>query len=105
MAPRDERVMELEGALDMVLEIVSNSSMRKDFEKLPDYYAEAGVGEFWRVDARKQVRFEILRLSDDGYVAAAESEGWFHSDVFGKSFRLVKSADSRGKPKFNLEVR
>ncbi len=39
------RYVELEGAPDLVVEIVSDSSERKDLERLPRLYAAAGVPE------------------------------------------------------------
>ncbi len=98
-------VIELEGAVDMVLEVVSPSSQEKDHERLPEYYAEAGVPEFWRADVRGELRFEILRLTQAGYVAADESGGWWRSEVFGRWFRLAAGTDPRGKPEYTLEVR
>jgi Uma2 family endonuclease len=96
---------EVEGTPDMVLEIVSDSSVEKDMERLPDLYRRAGVPEFWRVDARAELRFEILRLTDSGYVEARDSDGWQRSAVFGRSFRLTRRADRLGQPEYTLEVR
>src|SRR5262249_21698388 len=45
-------IMELEGAADLVLEIVSKSSVRKDTVLLRDLYFRAGVQEYWLVDVR-----------------------------------------------------
>ena len=47
---------------DVVLEIVSESSVEKDYERLPELYGRAGVSEFWRADVRRELTFEILRL-------------------------------------------
>ena len=55
------RFIEMEGAPDVVVEILSDSSVRKDLIRLPPLYAAAGVPELWRVDARQErLRFEIL---------------------------------------------
>src|ERR1700730_17875114 len=43
-----ERCAEIEGGPDLVVEIVSDSSWRKDTERLPPLYARAGGREFWR---------------------------------------------------------
>src|SRR5205823_5435101 len=48
---RDEGYVELEGSPDMVLEVISRSSVRKDREVLRKSYWEAGVREYWLVDA------------------------------------------------------
>lgn len=102
---REGGVMILEGAPDMVLEVLSESSEEKDTERLPAYYAEAGVREFWRVDARRDVSFEVLRLTPAGYEPAREPDGWHRSDVFGRSFRLTRQTDPLGQPRFTLDVR
>ncbi|MGH7224847.1 MAG: Uma2 family endonuclease, partial [Gemmataceae bacterium] len=46
--------VEMEGSPDMVLEVVSDSSVRKDTEQLRHDYWEAGIREYWLVDARKE---------------------------------------------------
>lgn len=46
----------------MVLEVVSTSSVQKDYRLLRRAYWEADIREYWLVDARKApVKFEILR--------------------------------------------
>jgi hypothetical protein len=42
-----EGYLELEGTPDMVLEVVSASSVEKDKETLPDFYWRAGIPEYW----------------------------------------------------------
>jgi Uma2 family endonuclease len=104
-SPTAGGVTELEGAPDMVLEVVSESSVDKDTVQLPEAYRRSGIPEFWRVDARAGLRFEILRLTDAGYVAETEPDGWQRSAVFGRSFRLTQQTDPLGQPTFTLEVR
>jgi hypothetical protein len=58
---RNVGVIELEGAPEMVLEVVSDNSVEKDTVALPPLYHAAGVEEFWRVDARGELVFEIFR--------------------------------------------
>jgi Uma2 family endonuclease len=99
-------VVELEGSPEMVLEVVSESSVEKDMTRLPVLYWRAGILEFWRIDARgAEVRFEILRREATGYVPATEPEGWWRSTVLGRSFRLTQQPDARGQPLFTLEHR
>jgi Uma2 family endonuclease len=94
---------EPEGAPDMALEIVSDSSEEKDLTELPDQYCLAGVREFWRVDARKDVCvFEIFRSGSDGFVLAEQKDVWHWSNVFGHWFQLVQSVDELGNPVFEL---
>ena len=46
------RYVEIEGAVDLIVEIVSDSSVRKDTQRLPAAYYRAGVRENWLIDAR-----------------------------------------------------
>src|SRR5262245_45517359 len=50
---KKEGYMELEGTPDMVLEIVSKYSERKDTKILRELYWKAAVPEYWLVDVRK----------------------------------------------------
>ena len=61
---------EFEGTPDMVLEVVSATSVRKDTEILRDLYWRAGIQEYWLVDARgDEPLFSILRHTARGYAA------------------------------------
>lgn len=98
--------VELEGPPDMILEVVSDSSVHKDTEMLPEVYAHGGVTEFWRVDARKEeVVFEILRLEGDRYIEIEPNQGWLYSSIFEQHFRLLRNTDGRGRPVFSLAHR
>lgn len=98
--------VELEGVADMVLEVVSQSSVKKDTVTLRDLYWRAGIQEYWLVDARgEKLEFDILRHGANGYVASRKQQGWIKSAVFGKSFRLRARIDRHGHPEFALLVR
>jgi Uma2 family endonuclease len=101
-----QRYLELEGSPDMVLEVVSRSSVHKDTVVLRQAYWEAGVREYWLVDARSAPpSFDILRRTSRGYAATPKRDGWLESAVFGKSFRLVQGTSKLGHPVYTLEVR
>ncbi|MDX1946354.1 MAG: Uma2 family endonuclease [Pirellulaceae bacterium] len=102
-----EGYVEVEGTPDLVLEVVSTSSVRKDNVTLRDLYWRAGIREYWLVDARATpLKFSLLRHQAKGYVEARKQpEGWLKSAVFGRSFRLVQRLDRLGQPTFDLEVR
>ena len=86
--------VEMEGTPDMVLEIVSDSSVTKDLQTLRDLYWKAGIPEYWLVDVRgEEVVFEIYRHTAKSYSAGRKQDGWVKSSVFGKSFRLVRRQD------------
>jgi hypothetical protein len=81
-------------------------AVQKDCEVLRQAYWEAGIREYWLVDARNQaVAFEILRYSARGYVSTTKSQGWLKSTVFHKSFRLVHKTNSLGYPEYTLKIR
>lgn len=101
-----EGIVELEGAPDFVLEVVSRSSVRKDNLVLRDLYWRAGVKEYWLVDARTdRLEFDILRHGRKGYTKAPKRSGWVPSKVLGKSFKLVRRKDALGNPEYELLVR
>ena len=97
--------VELEGTPDMVLEVVSDSSVEKDTVFLRRAYAEAGIREYWLVDARKEpLRFDILRLDEQRYLAGRKRAGWVRSEVFDRWFRLSQQPGLDGFPVFTLDV-
>ena len=98
--------VELEGTPDMVLEVVSVGSVDKDNETLRDLYFQAGIAEYWLVDARgEKPVFDILRLGPKGYVATRKAAGWLKSSIFGQSFRLTRTLDERRNPEITLDVK
>jgi Uma2 family endonuclease len=99
------RFIEMEGAPDVVVEILSDSSVRKDLVRLPPLYAAAGVPELWRVDARQEhLRFEILALAMDGYVRVKpDARGWTRSPRLNHRFRLVRHPVRPGREGYRLE--
>lgn len=102
----EEGYVELEGSPDMVLEIVSRGSIRKDRVTLRDAYWEAGIREYWLVDVRKTpLSFDILRHTGKGYTATRKQDGWIKSAVFGTSFRLTQQLDVLGHPEYTLAIR
>ncbi len=101
------RYVEVEGPPDMVLEVVSDSSVAKDTKRLPKAYFAAGVREFWLVDARgKSVVFRVHARGDRGFrPAEPDAEGYQRSSVFPARFRLDARRDRRGNWAFDLRVR
>ena len=98
------RYVEVEGPPDLIVEIVSDSSVTKDTQRLPAAYAVAGVPEFWLADARKEpVVFRIHHLVEGAYrPAQADAEGYLRSNVLACRFRLDAGRDARGHWKFKL---
>lgn len=101
----DGDVTEIVGCPEMVLEIVSPSSVRKDTVLLPPLYHRAGVPEYWVVDAQgDEITFDILNFTADGYVAAEPVDGWRHSRVFNRRFRLERTQNPIGIAQYHLLV-
>jgi Uma2 family endonuclease len=98
------RYVEVEGAPDLIVEVVSDSSVAKDKERLPPAYYLAGVPEFWLVDARGgQPSFIIHYRGAEGYLPAErDARGFQRSAVFGCRFRLDCGTDMYGDPDYDL---
>ena len=102
----EEGHVEMEGTPDMVLEVVSASSVQKDTVVLRQAYWDAGIKEYWLVDARQEpIRFDILRRKRKGYVATRKRGGWLKSPGFDKSFQLTQRINAVGHPEYTLAVR
>jgi Uma2 family endonuclease len=103
---KEDGYTSIEGAPDMVLEIVSDSSVHKDTKRLLRDYWDAGIKEYWLEDVRgERLLFNIFRHTPKGYVAVRARGGWLKSQVFDKSFRLTRDEDEFGNPDYTLEVR
>ncbi len=97
---------EVIGTPDMVLEVISSSSVEKDTEVLFKLYWKAGIAEYWLVDSRdKEPQLRIYRRGPSKYTAMRNVAGWVKSTVFGKSFRLVRRDAGHGVSVFTLEVK
>lgn len=103
--PRKADSIELEGTPDLVVEIVSDTSVRKDTVLLRDAYAKAGVREYWLVDARgPTISFEILVLTGRTYARARASQSarGERSAVLGRRFSLRRKRSRSGGWAYNL---
>ena len=96
--------IEMEGATDLVVEIVDYNSVTKDTRRLPSAYFQAGVREFWLADARSENPiFIIHRPGPDGFEpVAADADGFQPSAVLGRRYRLDSMRDSKGNWEFDL---
>jgi Uma2 family endonuclease len=98
--------VELEGAPDWVLEVVSRSSVRKDTQLLRQAYHAADVPEFWLVNAfGPEIEFQILVREADEYRPMPSNDRWIASPIFGREFRLSRDFDRLGYRRYSLEVR
>jgi Uma2 family endonuclease len=104
-AGRKAKATEMVAAPDLVVEIVSPSSVKKDTIFLKQAYHAAKIPEYWLIDGRgDRVRFDIHIWAEDGYIVAEPDGGWKHSEVFQKEFRLVRVQEF-GMIDYTLEIR
>jgi len=97
------RFAEIEGAPDLIVEIVSDTSVVKDTQRLPGAYYAAGVRELWLLDARRDpVSFVIHRRGETGFEPVGEERGAQRSAVMGCGYRLESRANDFGGQDFDL---
>ncbi len=96
--------IELDGGPDLIVEIVSDSSVVKDTKRLPKLYFDAGVREFWLVDARKpELSFVIYRRGRSQFTKSAiNADGFQKSVVLECGYRLERRPGVSGRPKYRL---
>jgi Uma2 family endonuclease len=94
---------EVRGTPDWVLEILSDSSVVKDTQRLRDLYFRAGIPEYWLIDARaEQLVFQVLVPGPDGYVDSPHRGQWHVSSVFDRRFRLERQRGPLGIWEYTL---
>jgi Uma2 family endonuclease len=103
---KEGRFIELEGAPDLVVEVVNDSSERKDRRRLPPLYALAGVPELWQVDVRgPEVDLGIHHLGPAGYEQSpVHAGGWCVSRFLDGRCRLLRRAVHGSRFVYELEV-
>ena len=102
----DDNIVEFEGGPDLIVEIVSNSSVKKDTLRLPKAYFAAGVREFWLVDVRRgQMHFTIHTRGKSEFVPqVADADGMQASAVLNASFLLTRRQTPSGRWRYRLAV-
>jgi Uma2 family endonuclease len=92
------RFVEIDGATDLIVEIISDSSTNKDKKRLPPAYYAAGVRELWLIDARnKDLYFQIFHRGPSAFAPApADPHGFQTSQVLKASYHLERTRHRRG---------
>ncbi|TWU09125.1 hypothetical protein CA54_43650 [Symmachiella macrocystis] len=87
------RFVELADSPDLVVELVSRTSVRKDTKLLRDRYYAAGIGEYWLIDARgEEIDFKLLKRGKSGYLETTpDADGFLRSTVLNASFQLTRT--------------
>jgi len=103
---KEGRFREIEGAPDLIVEIVSDASVGKDTRRLPARYAAAGVPELWLVDARGDEILFAVHMLEAGFYrrVAADAEGRVASRVVGRRLRLSRERTRLGTWRYHLET-
>jgi Uma2 family endonuclease len=104
---KDLRIMaEIVGTPDLVAEVLSPSSVGKDYRQLRSRYHAAGIPEYWLLDALgDEPLFQILRHEPAGYEPVPPREGWIKSAVLNRELRLDRILDPVGLWQNTLHVR
>jgi len=102
---RHDEFIEVVGVPDLILEVVSDSSTRKDLVRLKEAYLRAGIPEYWLIDARgDHVRFEILRRRGGTYQASASPFDPQVSRVLRARFTLRRTRNRLGRFAYRLAI-
>jgi Uma2 family endonuclease len=100
------RYVEIEGAIDLIIEIVSDSSVVKDTRRLPDAYYRAGVRENWLIDARpERLVFQVRQRGAHSFeTVPVDEQGFQQSDVLDCRVRLDRERHRRGHWVYQLRL-
>jgi Uma2 family endonuclease len=93
-----QRYLEVAGSPDLVIEVVSRTSVRKDTKRLPRLYFAAGIPEYWIIDARRDaIDFRILKAGRAKYIETEpDADGYRRSRVLDRSFLLTREPSPAG---------
>ncbi|HEX3529959.1 MAG TPA: Uma2 family endonuclease [Thermoanaerobaculia bacterium] len=102
-----DRLTKIEGSPDLIVEVVSDSSVTKDYRTLPPLYARAGIPELWIADARGNGPLLRAFTLDAGSYREipSDAEGWFRSSRLGFFFRLSRKLTPLSTWRYLLEHR
>ncbi len=96
--------IEILGSPDLVVEIVSDSSVKKDTRLLREAYRLAGVREYWLIDAQaSEIRFEILSKARDAFASSGDPLAPQISGVLGGRWSLKRARNRAGRFSYTLD--
>ncbi|MFO0938721.1 MAG: Uma2 family endonuclease [Gemmataceae bacterium] len=103
---RKGKATELVGTPDLVIEIISPSTEEKDTDWLKRNYYQAGIPEYWLIDARpEEPLFGIWKRTEIGYRETQSIDGWQSSNVLGQSIRLTRKLNRLSIATYRMEMR
>ena len=102
-----ERYVEVTGAPDLIVEVVSKTSIRKDTVIFPERYFVAGAEEYWLIDARgREVDFQLFRRGSSAFeTVPVDTDGMCCSQVLSADVKLSRERNRRGTYRYTLELR
>lgn len=104
-AGRPKRYVELVGTPDVVVEVVTDSSVRKDTQLLRTAYLAAGITEYWIVDARgAEIHFEIRHNLGSEFRPSAPASQPQTSRVFARRWSLSRALNRGARFTYRLEA-
>jgi Uma2 family endonuclease len=105
--PGSGNYVEIVGAPDLVVEVVSPSSVRKDTKSLRAKYFKAGIPEYWLIDTRGfSIDFQLLvRGADDYESVMPDPDGYRFSPAFQTNFLLTRRRNRLGAYAYRLLLR
>lgn len=71
----------VEGPPDLAIEIVSPSSVERDYKKKRKQYQHFGIPEYWIIDEEKKIAFLLRRNARGRYQEVQPRRGKLHSGV------------------------
>lgn len=96
--------IDIVGSPDLVVEIVSDASVKKDTRLLREAYCRAAVREYWLVDARgSEILFEILSNAGSSFTSSAHPAAPQKSQVLGGHWRLTRARNRAGRFDYTLD--
>jgi len=103
---KSDEETELVGTPDLTIEVVSLSSEVKDTEWYMTWYWNAGIAEYWVIDARAgKPEWKLFHRGPRGYRPVRQTNGWLASSVLGYSFRFIPGDKLFGKQTYDFEYR
>lgn len=101
------RLIDVVGSPDLVVEVVSQSSVRKDAVLLRKQYFLAGVQEYCLIDGRGEtIDFQLLARGELEFESvAADADGYRRPEVLGGGFLLTRSLNRAGRFEYRLTGR
>lgn len=85
--------VEVHGTPDLMIEIISPSSVVKDKVRLKKAYFECGIPEYWLIDARgSKLDFKLFVRGATEFISTTQhSDGYLFSPFFNRAFRLERT--------------